>query len=48
MINHEEILKEISPSYHPDNYKDRKDYKIYHEIYMILVNIENKFIKKYN
>ena len=42
----EELLKEISPNYHPDNYKDRNDYKIYHEIYMLLVNIENKFIKK--
>ena len=42
----EELLKEIGPYYHPDNYKDRKDYKIYHEIYLLLVNIENKFIKK--
>ena len=42
----EELLKEISPSYHPDNYKGRKDYDIYHEIYMLLVNLENKFIQK--
>ena len=41
----ENLLKKISPSYHPDNYKDRNDYIIYHEIYMLLVNIENKFIK---
>ena len=43
--NLENLLKEISPNYHPDNYKDRNDYIIYHEIYMLLVNIENKFIK---
>ena len=42
----EELLKDISPRYHPDNYRNREDYNIYHEIYKLLVNIENQFIKK--
>ena len=39
------IMEEISPLYQPDNYKDRNDYNIYHEIYRLLVGIENQFIK---
>ena len=42
----EELFKEIFPLYHPDNYKDRDDYNVYHEIYILLVDMENTFIKK--
>ena len=41
----EYILKEVLPRYHPDNYKERDNYIIYHEISTLLVNIENSFIK---
>ena len=41
----EEIFEIIFPKYHPDNYKDRDDFIIYHEIYMLLVKIEEKFCK---
>ena len=41
----EEIFEIIFPKYHPDNYKDRDEYIIYHDIYMLLVKIEEKFFK---
>ena len=41
-----DIFDEIFGLYHPDNYRDRDDYQIYHEIYILLVEIEEKFIKK--
>jgi len=42
----EDIFHEIFGLYHPDNYKDRDDYEVYHEIYIFLVEIEKIFIKK--
>lgn len=41
-----DLIKEISPCYHPDNYKEIEKNLLYHEIYKLLVNIENQFIKK--
>ena len=42
----EELFQIIFSKYHPDNYKDKNDYIIYHEIYILLVKIEEKFFKK--
>ena len=42
----EEEFKIIFPRYHPDNYKDNNIFSIYQEIYMLLVKIEEKFLKK--
>ena len=35
----------IFGKYHPDNYKGRKDYDIYNEIYMLLVKMEKALFK---
>ena len=37
----ESLLKKIYPLYHPDNYKD----KIYHDIYVLLGEMEKKYFK---
>jgi hypothetical protein len=37
----ESLLKNIYPLYHPDNYKD----KIYHDIYVLLGEMEKKYLK---
>ena len=42
----EELFQIIFPLYHPDNYRDREKYIVYHEIYILLVDIEKIFIKK--
>ena len=42
----EKIFEIIFPKYHPDNYKDRPDFLIYNEIYILLVQMEEKLIKK--
>ena len=44
----EQIFEIIFPKYHPDNYKDRPDFLIYNEIYILLVQMEEKLIKKKN
>ena len=44
--NFEEYFSSVFHKYHPDNYKDHKYYQIYNEIYILLVNIDEKFIKK--
>ena len=46
--NFEEYFITIFPKYHPDNYKGHKYYRIYNEIYMLLVKIDEKFIKNKN
>lgn len=38
-------FKSIFPRYHPDNYKDRNNAKIYEKIYTLLVIIEEKYLK---
>ena len=44
----EKIFEIIFPKYHPYNYKDRSDFLIYNEIYILLVQMEEKLIKKKN
>ena len=41
----ENIFKNIFPRYHSDNYKESNKFKIYTEIYTLLVKIEESFIK---
>jgi len=42
----ENKFKTIFPKYHPDNYKGRDDHCIYYQIYLLLVNMEEKLFKK--
>ena len=48
MKNLEDKFYSIFAQYHPDNYKDRKDFDIYNEIYMILVKMEKALFKPDN
>ena len=42
----EEVFEIIFPKYQPDNYKDKDIFTIYNEIYILLVEMEAKFINK--
>ena len=40
-----EVFRMIFPKYHPDNYKDKDNFVIDNEIYILLVKLEEKCIK---
>ena len=44
----QEVFRIIFPKYHPDNYKDKDNFIICNEIYIILVKMEEKYIKMSN
>ena len=45
-LNCEDILEEIYPKYHPDNYLNRDDFVVYNEIYILLGKMKED-IQKY-
>jgi len=40
-----EVIEDIFPRYHPDNYNNREDFIIYNEIYMLLGKMKEDLIK---
>ena len=41
----DDILVTIFPKYHPDNYNNREDYRVYNEIYILLGKMKDDLIK---